>query len=232
MHLEKTPLGYEIRTPSVTIFLGGSQAQLAQLTTAYPEFDFVRVKQTHSDLVIRTIDPKNDLKIEADAHYSAQKNIALCVVTADCVPLFFYDNQTGLIAGVHAGWRGVASRIIPKTIAELVGFGAKPQNIDVVIGPHIQKRNFEVGINVRDQILASLGPLSEEDRTLFYNPTTDEKGHLDLNLVVQTQLQQSGIQMDRLFCMYLDTYSSPDFHSHRRDKELAGRQVSFICRTR
>ncbi len=73
-------------------------------------------------------------------------------------PYIFYDPQTGLVAGVHAGWRGVAARIIPKTLHKLLQLGADIKKMTVIIGPHIQKPSFEVGNDVRDQILTSLGP--------------------------------------------------------------------------
>jgi YfiH family protein len=230
MFLEKTPFGYEIQTPTVTIFLGSVNAQVPQLKVAYPQLKFVRVKQIHGESVVQTSGVESDLLVEADAHFSEQLNLALCVITADCVPLFFYDTQSGLIAAVHAGWRGVASRIIPKTIDKLLEFGAQAKNIEVVIGPHIQKNSFEVGTDVSDQILSSLHLSSHDDCTQYVAELNNQKLKLDLNLVVQTQLQQSGIQSDKVFCLFIDTYSNSEFHSHRRDKERAGRQVSFITR--
>lgn len=231
MNLEQTQFGYEMRTPQITVFMGGLQAQLPQLAQAYPEYQLVRVKQIHSDAVVETINPTLDYQIIADAHYTREKNLALCVITADCVPVFFYDPVTNLIAGVHAGWRGVAVRLIPKTIQKLIEQGAEASRLNVIIGPHIQKQSFEVGNDVRDQILSSLGPLSAEDRTLYAESLSESKALVDLNQVVRTQLQQQGIESDNLFNLHIDTFKNPDFHSHRRDKEKAGRQISFICRT-
>jgi YfiH family protein len=228
MHLEKTPLGYEVRTPQVTVFLGGIHAQLPQLTEAYPQTRLVRIKQIHSDVVVHTSEDSPDYQVTADSHYTRDKGLGLCVITADCVPVFFYDHSTSLIAGVHAGWRGVVGKIIPKTIEALTKQGANPGNLNVIIGPHIQKSSFEVGHDVRDQILGSLGPVEKSEYSVSLS---ESKSLVDLNLVVRTQLQQAGINSDHLFNLHIDTVANTEFHSYRRDKEKSGRQVSFICRT-
>lgn len=229
MILEKTTLGYELRDSQFTIFLGGSHSQLPQLKEAYPDFQFARVKQTHSDLVVSTKDASLDYQIVADAHYSQTEKLALCVITADCVPALLYDPTTAIIAAVHAGWRGVAAQILPKTIQNLKSLGANPEQIRVVIGPHIQKDSFEVENHVRDQILDSIHPLDPEENEFYFEATSTTKSKVDLNWVVRRQLQLNGILADHLFNLHIDTFKEPDFHSYRRDKELSGRQISFIC---
>ncbi|WP_413576303.1 polyphenol oxidase family protein [Bdellovibrio sp. HCB290] len=231
MNLEKTPLGYEIKAPGITYFFGGKDSQLDNLKKAYPDFDFVRVKQTHSDIVVESKDSKCDYQINADGHISTSTGLALCVITADCVPALFYHPQTGTIAGVHAGWRGVANRILINTLHQMINRGIPPQEIEVVIGPHIQHDSFECGNDVRDQILASLSDLSNEDKEMFYTVISSEKSLVDLNLVVKAQLESQGISMEKVFSLHLDTVRDQFFHSYRRDKESSGRQISFVVRT-
>lgn len=231
MNLRKTNLGYEITTPETTMFFGGTESELPNLKAAYPGFKFTRVKQIHCDVVVESKDDVLDYQQVADAHFSDAKDLALCVITADCVPALFYHQKSGTIAGVHAGWRGVANRILVKTIETLKSRGIPASELEVVIGPHIQKDSFEVGLDVRDQILNSLGPLNEEERSLFYEDKGDDKALVDLNLIVKAQLQSEGITADHIFDLHIDTVRDSFFHSYRRDKEKAGRQVSFICRT-
>lgn len=230
VNIEQTPLGYEIRTPHLIMLFGGVNAQIPALKAAYPDIDFVRVKQIHSDAVVESQDSSTDLQVIADAHITRNKNVGICVITADCVPILFYHQGTGTIAGVHAGWRGVANRITIKTIEKLIASGIPAEELDVIIGPHIQKKSFEVGLDVRDQILTSLGTLTEAQRSQFTEKISEDKALVDLNQVVKAQLQSMNIQADRVFDLHIDTFTNPDFHSHRRDKEKAGRQVSFICR--
>lgn len=232
MQINKNPLGYEVITDNFTVLLGGVQSQLPQLKEFYPALQFARVKQIHSDVVVNTPDASVDFQITADAHFSNQKNLALCIATADCVPVFFYDPENSTVAAVHAGWRGVASNILQKTVHALEKQGGFAKNLTVIIGPHIQMQSFEVGNDVRDNILQSLGSLSDSEKEIYFQPTAGQKSYLDLNLVVRSQLQLAGIEFDHLFNLHIDTVTSTEFHSYRRDKEKSGRQISFICRNR
>ncbi|MFS4458823.1 peptidoglycan editing factor PgeF [Bdellovibrio sp. HCB2-146] len=227
MNVLETNLGFEIKTSDFTLLFGGVNSQLPQLKEHYPQFKFVRLKQIHSDAVIETTSTETDYQILGDAHFTTHP-LALCVVTADCVPAFLYDPNKSVVAGIHAGWRGVASRIIPKTIAQLKERGSNPEDIQVIIGPHIQKKSFEVEFDVRDQILSSLGPLNAQDRALFTEKISDTKALVDLNQVVKAQIQSEGVSLEKVFDLHLDTVTDPRFHSYRRDKEKSGRQISFI----
>lgn len=228
MNLEKTSLGYELKTPSITAFFGTAVAPLAEIQKAYPHIQFIRLKQIHSDAVVESNDPSLDYQVLGDAHFTQKPGFGLCVITADCVPALFYHHATGTIAGVHAGWRGVANRILPKTLQTLAARGIPLAEVDVILGPHIQKNSFEVGNDVRDQILTSLGPLSPAERAQYFESHGANKSLVDLNLVVRAQLQQEGLSMERLFDLHIDTVTNLEFHSYRRDKEKSGRQVSFI----
>lgn len=230
MSFKQTQLGYEFATQDLVIFFGGVHAQLSQIQQAYPNFNFIRVKQTHGDKVVESVDADLDYQIEADAHFSQKKETALCVITADCIPAFFFHRKTGLIAGVHAGWRGVVNKILLKTIDEIQHLGINSAELEVYIGPHIQQKSFEVAINVREQILKSLGDLKDEEKKKFYISLSNEKCLLDLNLVATTQLISWGIQAEKITNLNIDTFEDLNFHSHRRDKEKAGRQISFAAK--
>ncbi len=231
MNLVETAFGYEFKTDDITILFGGVKAQVSELQKNFSQFQFVRLKQIHSEAVLETNSYSPDYQNIGDAHWSKDKNLALVVITADCVPAFFFDPKNKLIAGAHAGWRGVSSKIIPKTIEQMVKQGSNPADLQIFIGPHIQQPSFEIGSDVRDQILTSLGPLSPEERQEYFDRISGDKVLLDLHKVVQTQLMQSGVVPENIHSLFIDTVKDARFHSHRRDKEKAGRQISFIART-
>jgi copper oxidase (laccase) domain-containing protein len=54
---------------------------------------------------------------EGDALVAGGAEVALSVVTADCVPVLLAGPEG--IAAVHAGWRGIASGVIPATLLEI-----------------------------------------------------------------------------------------------------------------
>lgn len=230
MKITETNLGYLIETPKITALLGGVKSQIVNLKASFPDFKFIRVKQTHSDLVVHSKDASLDYQVEADSHFTELTKTALCISTADCIPVFFYDSKKEIIAGVHAGWRGVANQIVPKTFKRLLTAGCSAENIHAIIGPHIQMKSFEVSHSVRDEIFSSIDFGATTSDSIYHKNISAEKSLVDLNQVMRTQLQNCGVTFDNLYNLHIDTFVDPRFHSHRRDKENAGRQLSFICK--
>lgn len=230
MKVTETNLGFLIETPKITALLGGEKAQILNLKSSYEKWDFIRVKQTHSDIVVHSKDIALDYQVEADSHFTDLSKTAICVSTADCIPVLLYDPQTEIIAAVHAGWRGVANQIVPKTFARLSHSGVRAENIHVIIGPHIQMPSFEVSHEVRNDILSSIDFGATEKESIYHRDLSLEKSLVDLNQVMRTQLQNCGVLFDNLYNLHIDTFIDRRFHSHRRDKEKAGRQLSFICK--
>jgi copper oxidase (laccase) domain-containing protein len=58
--------------------------------------------------------PFEAIPYEADALITAEKDIPLMILTADCVPILLYDPAVGAVGAVHAGWRGTARDIAGK----------------------------------------------------------------------------------------------------------------------
>jgi copper oxidase (laccase) domain-containing protein len=74
-------------------------------------------KQIHSARVLPAVEP--GLQGEGDALTTRNADLALCVVTADCVPILLAG--PGGLAAVHAGWRGIAGGVLPETLAGVEG---------------------------------------------------------------------------------------------------------------
>jgi hypothetical protein len=226
MKITETNLGFLLEAPKFTALLGGEKSQILNLKNSFPDFNFIRVKQTHGSTILHSQDPALDYQMEADSHFSEVSKTALCVSTADCIPILLYDAKTEVVAAIHAGWRGVANQIVPKTIKRLQTMGSMAENIQVIIGPHIQMMSFEVGFEVRDKILSSIHFPLHEIQSVYHRNLSAEKALVDLNQVIRTQLQNCNIVFD----LHIDTFVDPRFHSHRRDKEKSGRQISFISK--
>jgi hypothetical protein len=230
MKVTETNLGFLIEAPQFVALFGGQKSQLLNLQSSFETYQFLRIKQTHGDTVVHSQDYTLDYKVKADAHYTQAEKTALCISTADCIPVLIYEPRTNYIAAVHAGWRGVANRIVPKTIQTLVDRGAAVENMQVLVGPHIQMNSFEVDNPVRDQILDSIQFFADQNDSLYHKNINAQKSLVDLNQVMKTQMQNCGVVFDHLYNLHLDTYTDLRFHSYRRDKEKSGRQLSFICK--
>jgi len=230
MKVTETNLGFLVETPKITVLFGGVKSQIVNLKASFPDFQMIRIKQTHGDSIVHSQDVSLDYQVEADSHFTDLSKKALCISTADCIPVFIYDTKKDIIAGIHAGWRGVANQIVPKTFKRLETLGCSSESMHVFIGPHIQMNSFEVTHNVRDEILSSIDFAAVTKDSLYHTNINSEKSLIDLNQVMRTQLQKCGVTFDNLYNLHIDTFVDPRFHSHRRDKEKAGRQISFICK--
>ena len=72
--------------------------------------------------------------VSADGLISEQSLQALWVASADCTPVLIGDVKTGLVAALHAGWRGTAAKIVPQAIARLQARGSKLDDLRIALG--------------------------------------------------------------------------------------------------
>ena len=184
------------------------------------------MNQTHSNKVV-TIDKynKNILKIDADALVTNIKNIAISVLTADCVPVLIYDDVNRVVACVHAGWRGAVSGIIKNTLTEIIKIG-KSNKIYVAVGPCIGARNYEVGKDFYDKFLKE-----NNKNEIFFLHNKENKFLFDLRKYVNYKIKEFDIE--HVENIDFDTYAEKEkFFSFRRSRQLGekdyGRCISTI----
>ena len=103
------------------------------------------MNQTHSNKVV-TINEnnKNRQRIDADALITKIENVAISVLTADCVPILIYEEVNHIVACIHAGWKGAVNGIIKNTLNKIINMNEN-NKIYVAVGPCIGVKNYEVG---------------------------------------------------------------------------------------
>ncbi len=213
-------IGFGYRDEKVLIFFGNKAGELENLKKEFPSFDFLRVKQTHSDIFL----PASTELREADAHWTAEKNKALLIATADCMPLMIFCEQSNRIAAVHAGWRGVANGIIENTLKQLIHTGSGEKKFRIFCGPSIQQNSFEVDRDVFDQLVAK----SRSPHVSSYSFFQNNKYYVNLNKIAQNQILTTTGVMNSVFSA-IDTKTNEDYYSYRRGKLKSERNLSFIC---
>ncbi len=175
------------------------------------------VSQVHGRAVVEVTeaDAVADVRRrEADGLVTRVSGWAVAVRTADCVPILLADPETGAVAAVHAGWRGVASGILEPAFARL---GGAPL---AAIGPHIRLASFEVGPEVAEAIEAAAPGVEVTERR-------EPRPHVDLAAAVRAQLE--GLGARAIDDVGGDTYAdAARFFSHRRDAGRTGRHLSAI----
>lgn len=219
-------LGHSIHWKNFRILWGNRNTSLDELRARYPGLDLVKLKQTHSDIVRVHSRANSAHGQEGDAILSREPKTILATSTADCLPVMMAQATTGWMASIHAGWRGVANGIVPSALRMLAAESGSPEGIRIWIGPHIRMESFEIGADVKDQILAAAPGFSPSPTQLRSLP--GDKFLLDLSAVVTAQIATTGIAPEALSVSREDTMKTLRYHSHRRDREKAGRQQSFI----
>lgn len=195
---------------------------------------FVFANQTHSKKAYRVKAwdrgrgslSSEDAVDDVDALYTYESDVVVGVFTADCVPVIFYDEDTGLIGAIHSGWKGTVQDIVSATFAQIKNENPDIYmgNIKVILGPSIAQKSFEVDKDVADQFKA----LGYADDFIQW-----DDGHgkylVDNQATVAEQLKRVGILADNIRLSDQDTLAMVDGFSYRLDK-TPGRHFNFITR--
>ncbi|MDZ7791222.1 MAG: peptidoglycan editing factor PgeF [Xanthomonadales bacterium] len=155
-------------------------------------------------------------EIEADAAWTDRPGEVVAIQAADCLPILLADRSATVVAGVHGGWRSLASGIIPEMLSALPVDGA---DLLAWIGPGICGRCYQVGQDVREGFLAVDPDLADafvED---------GDRWLADLKWIAARQLHKAGVQV--FDCGRCTFEASGDFYSFRRDGRT-GRMASVV----
>lgn len=152
-----------------------------------------------------------------DALITATPGVALAVQTADCLPIALAGR--GVVAMIHAGWRGLAADILGRLVHRLeVEWGVEAADLASVIGVGIGPCHYPVGNDVHQAL--SLIPM--------VGAPWARGAAVDLAGWAYGRLLALGLVPARVSVLSGCTWCSPDHHSFRRDGERAGRQWSGI----
>src|SRR5690349_11760687 len=231
--------GFSLRTggvsegPWASLNLGRSvgddparvEENLARLARAAGvEGGFAAVSQVHGDAVLKATGPSlpgAPVLGEADALWTDRPGVALGIRTADCVPILLVDPEGGRIAAVHSGWKGTDLKIARKAVEVLRSAGSAPERILAAVGPAIRACCDEVSEDLAERFgrASGEGAVSREAG----------RPHLDLPFAVRQTLLESGLSGQNIGVLPLCTACEEKrFFSHRRDRGLSGRHLSFI----
>lgn len=185
------------------------------------------MNQTHSNEVFfinSNIDNKQ--RIASDGLITNLKNKAIGVLTADCVPILFYEENNNLIACAHAGWKGAFNGIIENTLNKIIS-GNKNTKIHIAIGPCIGTANYEVGKEFFDRFLKE-----NKNYELFFEPRQNDKFLFNLRKFVNSKFENLE-NIETIENVNFDTFEdSKNFFSYRRSRLLGendyGRCISVI----
>ncbi len=178
----------------------------------------VWLQQVHGSKVIK-VQQNTPLK-QADASYADQLGVVCAVLTADCLPILVATDDGLQVAAIYAGWRGLLTGVIERTIDAL-----QTTRLAVWLGPAIGVDCFEVGSEVRAAFIDK-----SVDYAAGFRLLSADKYLADIYTLARIALNSLGISHSRVygggFCTVTDVQR---FYSYRRDGET-GRMATLIWR--
>lgn len=177
----------------------------------------VWMNQVHGDHVVSVDEPRCGPVDDTDAIVTTTGQLALAVLSADCVPVLLSDARAGVVAAVHAGRRGAACGVVLRTVEVMLSQGAHCADIAAFLGPAISGVHYEVPEAMAADVEARL----PGSRMLTHRSTPG----LDMRRGIIRQLTDIGItaiDSDRR-C----TVSDPTLFSYRRDA-VTGRLACVV----
>lgn len=177
------------------------------------------MEQVHGDNVESVQAHNAEPKTNTDALFTTEDDIALAALTADCMPIALSTIDGSEFSIIHAGWKGLLSGIIEKSISS---FTSDPSLISAWIGPSISCRNYEVDTEFYENFISkdkeSISNFTKKDSTKWFFNLQGEAERILKKFNVNAQTTR--------FC----TYDSEFLYSFRKE-QTQNRLVTIIWRT-
>jgi len=185
----------------------------------------VTMRQMHGDHIVEVKDRNIKEAGEADGMITAERDLYLGVLTADCVPILIIAPKQKLAAAVHAGWRGTLAGIAGKATRRLQEkWHVAAADLEVALGPSIGACCYEVKDDVAGPLMKQWGSLATPSIAVRQGKTFADLRRLNRDL-----LCAAGVPANRLYEIGPCTACSPDdFFSYRREQSETGRQISVV----
>lgn len=177
-----------------------------------------RVRQVHGDRVVVVERPGDGAGEEGDALVTRAPDLALAVVSADCAPIAL-SSPEGVVAAVHAGWRGLRAGIVERAVEVMRAHGAT--EVHAALGPCIRVECCEFGPAELDEVATALG-------AAVRGTATSGAPALDVPAAVSAALARAGAALvhDEGEC----TSCRADRYFSFRGRRDHGRQAMVVWR--
>ena len=189
-----------------------------RLAEALPADAVCWLNQVHG---VSALEATPGLVPDADAHWTAARNLPLAVLTADCLPVVLMARDASCVGIAHAGWRGLAAGVLEALLAAMP---AEPASMSTWLGPAISAAAYEVGPEVKTTFEQQCG---EESGDCFH--PSHRQGHWMADLAALARLRLSRAGVSTITGGSRCTVGEPDhFFSHRREGPATGRMATLV----
>jgi hypothetical protein len=139
-------------------------------------------------------------------------DVTLCILVADCVPLALVDPEAGVLAAVHAGWRGTAAGAVGRALSVMRECGADSGRVRAFLGPAVQPDRYQVKDEVRRALTEAIRPADLDGAAA--RPDGPDHWLVDLLAANRQQLVAHGVPNDHI-AVSGTTTAHADFFSDR-----------------
>jgi polyphenol oxidase len=172
----------------------------------------------------------DDVIPATDALVTSSPGVVLAILTADCVPIVLHDPVAGVLACVHAGWRGTVARVSAAALAAMQALGSRPADVIAGIGPAIPAARYQVGPDVYQAVTQAFGPAP------FIQPdAVPDRWRLDLWSANRLVLTEAGVPAPQIHITDIPTGptepTEPGYFFSDRSARPCGR-LALIARLR
>jgi len=193
--------------------------------------DCVKINVCQSNKVIRADENLKGISLRdwtkapnADGLVTNKKGTFLFLLTADCLPIIFYDPIREAVGLIHAGWKGTDLNIASRAVEKFVNlYKTNPKDLIVGFGPAARKDSYK-----------KENPSQKDDPKWkgFINPFKCNFYKVDFVGLCKKQLIDSGVLERNIFDSKIDTIKDNRFFSHIREGKLPfsqqGRFASLV----
>jgi hypothetical protein len=171
----------------------------------------VFAKLSHGDnLEVVLSANKGEVVPNTDGLLARDSDLYLGFTVADCLPVFLFEPELGLVGLIHCGWQGLALDILCKTCGKIKkNWGKTLEKIRIFIGPGICGEHFQVHPERAEKFSQYPKAIQKNEGQLF----------LDLKRVAKAQLFRSGIKEKNIKISTDCTYEAEEkYYSYRRNQ--------------
>ena len=191
--------------------IGDADHQLDARRRSVVDRPWVWLTQVHGDVCVDVdaVGLEGACGAPADSLITRRTDLALSIQTADCIPIALWSLD-GVIAAVHAGWRGLEAGVIETTTRSMRAQTSAA--LHAFIGPSIGPECYEFGAEDLERLEARFG-------SAIRGTTSDGRSALDVRAGVISELLRNDvvIDVDDDAC----TACAGGFFSHRARSDIA-----------
>jgi polyphenol oxidase len=154
-------------------------------------------------------------EFKCDGLVTTELGVGLFMCAADCLPVIMADVERKVLGLVHLGWRGVDGKLAQKMVQKMMELGADPKKIEVLIGSGVRQETYIKFGKKLEEFQEAVTNKKEWKAFLIEKEIPGQVG-VDLVGYVKKQLEEMGVNEEKIQISKIDTIADENYFSHYR----------------